>query len=464
MTALLPTVLATVATLGVALAQDAPSFQRDVLPLLRERCVGCHRPDEHKGDVDLSSFAALMRGADDGSEIVVAGAPEHSLLLEVVVPQAAGTAPAMPEEGAPLTAAEVDLLRRWVAAGAIDDTSADAAPTPPARPPVYRTAPVITSLAWSPDGVRLAVSGRNEVLLHDMVGTAAPVRLLGRAVRVESLAWSPDGARLAVAGGAPGRFGEVQIWRIADATLLRAELVTGDCLFGVSWSPDGRLVAFGATDTAVRALDAESLRQVLYQGAHDDWVLDTAFSCDGSHLVTVGRDRSMKLTKVDSQQFIDNITSITPGALKGGLIAVARHPERDELLVGGADGVPALFKMFRDQKRVIGDDFNRIRSFAVLPGRVFDVAFLGADGARIVAVASSARGGEARAFRTEDGTELWRHEAAAGLYALAPSPDGTRVAVGGFEGCVEILDAATGTPLRRFVAVPLGPVDVEDVR
>ena len=36
---------------------------------------------------------------------------------------------------------------------------------------------------------------------------------------------------------------------------------------------------------------------------------------------------------------MDNITSITPGVLKGGLNAVARHPTRDEIVVGGADGV-----------------------------------------------------------------------------------------------------------------------------
>ena len=39
--------------------------------------------------------------------------------------------------------------------------------------------------------------------------------------------------------------------------------------------------------------------QVLYQSAHDDWVLDTVFSTDGSHLVTVSRDRSMKLILVE---------------------------------------------------------------------------------------------------------------------------------------------------------------------
>ncbi len=72
---------------------------------------------------------------------------------------------------------------------------------------------------------------------------------------------------------------------------------------------------------------------------------------DGSYLVSVSRDRSMKLIEVATQRFVDNITSITPGALKGGLMCVDRHPRRDELLIGGADGEPKTYRMHRIKKR-----------------------------------------------------------------------------------------------------------------
>ena len=101
--------------------------------------------------------------------------------------------------------------------------------------------------------------------------------------------------------------------------------VTFDTVYGVSWSPDGKLVAFGCADNTVRAIEAASGKQVLYQGAHSDWVLDTAFSVDNSHLVSVSRDRSLKLVEVKTERFVDNITSITPGALLGGLIAHHQH-------------------------------------------------------------------------------------------------------------------------------------------
>ena len=40
---------------------------------------------------------------------------------------------------------------------------------------------------------------------------------------------------------------------------------------------------------------------------------------------------------------MDNITSITPGVLKGGIAAVDRHPTRDEIVIGGADGIPKVY-------------------------------------------------------------------------------------------------------------------------
>jgi len=42
-------------------------------------------------------------------------------------------------------------------------------------------------------------------------------------------------------------------------------------VYGVSWSPDGKLVSFGCSDNTVRAIEAETGKQVLQQGSHSDW-------------------------------------------------------------------------------------------------------------------------------------------------------------------------------------------------
>src|SRR4029077_8434658 len=134
-------------------------------------------------------------------------------------------------------------------------------------------------------------------------------RLVGLAERVQSLAFSPDGKLLAVTGGTPGLLGEVQIWDVAKQRLKLSLPVTYDTVYGASWSHDGTRIAFGCADNSVRAIEADTGKQVLFQGGHGDWVLDTIWSKGSSHLVSVSRDMSMKLTEVATQRLVDNITS-----------------------------------------------------------------------------------------------------------------------------------------------------------
>ena len=183
-------------------------------------------------------------------------------------------------------------------------------------------------------------------------------------------------------------------------------------------------------------------------------MLDTVWSTDDSHLISVSRDRSVNLVQVSTQQFIDKITSITPGALKGGLMAVDRHPSRDELLIGGADGVPKIFRMYREKKRVIGDDYNLIRAMGGLTGRVYDVEF-SPDGARAAAVSSHAAGGEVRLSNAEDGATLWTRALPTGQYTVTFDPTGERLLAAGFDGVVRVFAAADGVLLSSFDAAPL---------
>ena len=43
--------------------------------------------------------------------------------------------------------------------------------------------------------------------------------------------------------GNPARMGEIQIWDVAKKKLLLSHSITGDTLYGVSWSPDGKRLA-----------------------------------------------------------------------------------------------------------------------------------------------------------------------------------------------------------------------------
>lgn len=436
-------------------AETGPvSFYRQVRPVLQRHCTGCHQPAKAGGKLVLTSYAAAKAGGEQGLGFE-AGKPDASLLIEFI----SGDKPAMPKNAPPLTKDQVSAISRWIAEGAKDDTPDEVQDTiSPENPPVYHNAPVISAMAYSPDGQFIAISGFREILLHKADGSGLVGRFVGRSQNITSLTFSPDGKMLGATGGNPALFGEVQFWNVAEKKLERSVTITTDTLFGGRFSDDGTLFAFGGADNSARILRVSDGEQVLKFDAHADWVMATAFSVDMKHMITISRDRSMKLSIVETGQFVDNITSITPGALKGGLMALRRHPKKDELLIGGSDGEPKLYKMIRTQVRVIGDDFNKLKGYQPMAGRIFTLDF-SADGSKFVAGASTGGTGTARIYSTDDAKLL--HELpghARGVFAVSFSPDGKQVATGGFEGKVRIFDAVTGALVKEFIPVTITPI------
>ncbi|QEG01634.1 WD domain, G-beta repeat [Stieleria maiorica] len=372
---------------GPSVAETPVSFSKQIEPIFRQHCYGCHQGAKQLGAYVMTDFTSLVRGGETGEPAIVPGHPEQSYLIDQITP-VDGVAEMPKSPAKPLGEVEVELVRRWIAEGAKNDsTSGPATPYSADNPPRYNEAPAVPSIDVSPDGSQIAIAGLHEVLLIDADSGVIDRRLIGISPRINSVRYSPDGSRLAATGGTPGVRGEVQIWNPASGELELSAPFTYDALSGAGWSPDGSKLAFGASDNVVRAIDAGTGTQLLFQGAHEDWIRDVAFTPDGTHLVSVARDMSCKLTEVETERFIDNITSITPGALSGGLSSIAMHPSRNEILIGGADGVAKVYRIFRETARKIGDDANLIRTLPAMKGRIFNVA-INDDASRIAAVAT----------------------------------------------------------------------------
>ncbi len=498
------------ATQSIESDSVSPEFAKVIRPILVARCFGCHQTARSSGGYVMTDFQQMIAGGESGQAAIVAGEPDNSYLMEMITP-GDGIAQMPPDESA-LSTIEIEAIRDWIAAGAIDDYQSTKVNYSVDHPPVYSRQPNITAMDYSPDGKFLAVSGFHEVLLvdadslttHISTGPAAnPAesssvaqyagRLIGLSPRIESVRFSPDGLRIAVVGGSPGEFGEIQIWNVAEQSLELSRIIGDDTIDGVSWSPDGQLVSFGCKDTTLRVINAATGQQVLFQGAHDDWIRDTVFSVDGLQLVSVGRDMSCKLTDVPTQRFVDNITSITPGILKGGIACVDRHPLRDEIVIGGADGIPKVYRMNRITNRVIGDDANLVRLLPAMPGRINSIS-VSRDGRRIAAASSLDGKGFVRIYSYEFDPavseelkallarlpESWSAEEkqqvdayntadvrqiaaldleTSGLYSVAWHPDGKSVVVGGNDGQLRVVDAEHG-----MVAVNVDLVVAEGVK
>ncbi|MEM6691439.1 MAG: c-type cytochrome domain-containing protein, partial [Planctomycetota bacterium] len=358
--------------INVVLASDsaeAVSYHRDVLPIFRSKCFGCHQPAKALGDYRMTDLDGLLAGGESEVAAIVPGKPDESFLVERITPvDGVAEMPEPPEP--PLSSSEIETIRRWISEGANDDLPRKSTAFSPKQPPTYAASPTVPALDISPDGSRIAIAGYHEVLILEAETGDVIHRLIGRSPRIAAVAFSSDGSRLAVSGGTSGEVGEVQVWDIKSGELDLSRNYTYDTLRGIAWSPDGTKLAFGAADNVVRAIDSSDGSQVLFQGAHEDWILDTVFTPDGAHLVSVARDMTCKLTEVDTERFVDNITSITPGALSGGLSSLDRHPTRNEIVVGGSDGVAKVYRVFRETTRRIGDDANLIRNLPKLEGRI----------------------------------------------------------------------------------------------
>jgi len=400
--------------------QVAPvSYHRDILPIFRTNCLGCHQGAKQRGEFLMTQFDSLLKGGESGSPAIVPGNPDASYLVSQITP-VDGHAE-MPETPAkPLSQVEVELVRRWISEGAKDDSPEHRAPFDAANPPVYRNPPTIISMDVSADGSMIAASGYHEVLVLDAKTSQVLHRLIGASPRINSVRFSPDSNRLAVAGGTPAVSGEIQVWNPRTGELELSKSVTYDSLSGVRWSPDATQISFGGGDNTVRAIDAKTGEQVLFQGAHEDWVLDTVYTVDGKHVISIARDMSSKLTEVATERFIDNITSITPGALSGGLNSVERHPTRDEVMLGGADGVAKVYRVFRQSARKIGDDANLIRKMPAMNGRIFSVA-ISPDGTRLAAAATLDGRSEVRVWNYD-----FQGTMSDELKAIAAKPDAER--------------------------------------
>lgn len=432
----------------VAAEDKAVSFYKEIVPIFKRSCNGCHHPGKLKGQLDLTTYEAFKKGGKHGTAFT-AGDPTKSRIIEEV----SGEEPSMPEEGDPLTKEEVALIERWIAQGATNDTPADANSFKLAAPPVYAAPPVISALAYSPDGKTLAVSGYHEVLLHSVDGSNLVARLVGESPRIESIAYSPDGKLLAVAGSAPARFGEIQIWDTATNGQVKSYKISIDSIYGISWSPNADRVAVGCADKAVRIISVADGKELLKFDNHSDWVFGTLWTLDGKRLLTGSRDQAMKLIDASNGQFIDDINKLLEPVM-----CIARHPTEDVVVYGGELGTTRTYRISDNQGRTAANnDVNLQKAFERLPGPVHSVAY-SADG-NIIAVGGA--GAEVRLHNTKDGKRaatLKGHEGA--IFAVAFSSQTNHIATGGFDGKVRIYETTKGELLSTFVPVPLKPAEV----
>jgi WD40 repeat protein len=239
----------------------------------------------------------------------------------------------------------------------------------------------------------------------------------------------------------------VQIWDTSAGALLHSATLTNDTVFGASLAPDSSRIAVGCADNTFHVFETSSGKELYKIGNHENWVLATVFGMDSKRLVSASRDRAAKIIDAQSGAFLENVN-----LLRGELSAIARHPKKDIVVIGGEERYPYIYLLDRPRNMKIADDTTLVRKLERQDGAIFALDW-SPDGSRI-AIAGAAPSVNLYDAETGDLKASCKGHFA-GIYAVAFSPDGTHLATGGFDGKVRVYAAKDCSLQHEFIPVPL---------
>ncbi len=415
-----------------------PDFARDVAPIFRKYCLGCHNAQEAQGGLVLESHALVLHGGEHGA-ILVAGKAEQSRVIRMLEKKAQ---PVMPPEGnAGPDAAEIAVLKAWIAGGAKNSTArADTslALSVPRIEPKGKPRKPINALAYSPDGRLIAAAGYGGVSILSATNPApaAVQTLSGLSGTVNAVGFSADGSLLFAAAGEPGLFGELKLWNTDDWT--RRQTVRGhrDALLAAALSRDGKLAATGSYDQSIRLWDTSTGKELRILNGHNGPVFDLAFDPTGRLLASASGDRTVKLWDVAKGERLDTFSQ----PLKEQY-AVAFLPDGRHVIAGGVDSRIRVWKLSDSAKEGTNEI---VESLFAHDGPILRLA-VSRDGRWIV---SSSEDRTIKVWNTAHYEQVARFtQQSDWATALAISPDNSTLAAGRIDGTLSVrslADLSTG--------------------
>jgi hypothetical protein len=407
--------------------------------LLHNNCLSCHNAEKSKGGLQLTSRETLLKGGDNGP-VVAPGEPQESLILKVLAPDAD---PHMPPKKQ-LATNQIQLVRRWIVAGAPWDADAFAKAAAPrtvtlgALPESYKPA---FALALSPDEQQLAVGRGNRIVVYDVSGTnfAAVAEQPAHRDVVRSVAWSSDGKFLTT-----GSFRELKVWQATNLTpVWSVSSNLADRITALEVAGDTLIAADGSAAQSgwIRTFAMESGKPIRSWQAHSDTIYDFVVSPDTKALATGSGDGLAKVWEIASGKELSRIE-----AHAGAVFGVAFNTNATELVTVGAD------------KQLKVWDLQTRESFVTENGKrhAFNSVGWSTDGKMVVAAAEDGRLFSFTDFKRHSGAqssdtarerELGNWPEA--LHAVAVTSDGKRVFTAGQDGIVYVVNSDK-KPLARL--------------
>lgn len=433
-----------------AKAKATVSFHRDVLPIFRTACVGCHSNENPVNGLVLVSYDSLMKGGKGGAAIV-AGKSAESRLYKYLT---GAIKPQMPPGGA-LKTADIDKIRQWIDAGAKTDAplpepdkktrsvAKNAARTTPAvnsagtaarsasplTSPRRNVATPITALAFSPDGKTLAVGVYREVQFWDMEKKSLTKTWEGHGDAVNALVYTKDGKLLAAGSGVSGASGEIRLWNAAEGRETRTLGEHTDSITSLAFSPDSKRLASGSMDKSVKVWDVATGKAMATLREHSDAITGVGYTADGKMLASGSMDKSVKVWDANTFKRVYSV-----GAHEEPVTDLEFSPDGKTWLSSSADKSVRVWNFGAENSslvRTLGGHTHTVLAATFSPDGK-SIATASAD--KSVRLWNAANGGQTKNFTDP---KDW-------VYALRFSPDSKHIAAGTWDGTLFLWNVADG--------------------
>jgi WD40 repeat protein len=298
--------------------------------------------------------------------------------------------------------------------------------------PIYLPHPVaaITSLAYSPDGTRLALGTYGQVIVYD-ANTWEPISVTRQVEdTVRSLAFSPDGQTLAIGCGLPGLDGLPLTWDMNTASRPVAYPKQKDTIEAVAFRRDGKGLLCGANDNKVRYFSALPALTGPVLDEHNGRVQAVAFSPKPDYIfITGGLDRIVKVWDQKTAHTVVNFDQSEGGVT--GLVFI----NESQFVGSSLDGRLYWWGVGYDQKKQTYSGYH-FRTVGAHDGGVLSLAISG-DGKRLITCGAD----RAIAIWNTDGGKIREFkDLAKPMYAVALSPNGKTAVAAGGEGILYVWD------------------------
>ena len=296
---------------------------------------------------------------------------------------------------------------------------------------------MVTAVAYSPDGTRIASGSQDGTLTVWDAATGAELAIpTGHNREVTAVAYSPDGTRIVTGSGADDN--TLKIWDAASLTEITSLAGHTGGVFGLIYSPDGSRILSGSGDSTLKIWDAASLAEITSLAGDTSETSAVAYSPDGTRIVTASCNGSNNILTNYTLTVWDAATGAELAADQTDLVqALAFSPDGTRIVSGSLDGTLTV------------RDTASLAEVATLTVRHADkeADFLNAlayspDGTRIV---TGSFDGTLTVWDAATGAELAIPTGHTGeVTAVAYSPDGTRIVSGSYDKTVKIWDAVSG--------------------